>query len=894
MLKYSRTRRNKRMHMHGGGRLDRIPVGPGSRNEEGNPSRGYSLPAQIAERRAEALERIGRIDTMSAEEKASLASNLPVYLRQSAIVKKQSRRANIKLQRHPSQSLLEAQVQIVDDFRDNWELMYICAHGSIEAPALRPIQVPPRTYIRFNAPSACAAIGVDVIPIEFINDDIDNFREKLSTDYLRNGDIFGSFSSEDERRSLYENPYDEQYCKSKNADFNIETPNACTREQETKSVYSPGENIVNLRLKFKNQENQAVIIGVYNLPITSAFYDKVKENDNNPDKLSDRDLFGKDPNIKPKYITHPETTLERVLRDLDPVPEGKVRFLFINACRYVESEVYDPPALVAGARNLNVIEAELRAHVPSVNNNFGESIHKLYGNNEDRALIPSVNNNIGESIRKLYGNTEEVKTLTELLDEYKQTASSLSSRQNIGFGLRRASINPNRVNLGRIHTLTDLLRKPSSRLTDEQKEIVKTSILERPYEYKSALAAITLYPVSKATLADPVKARRAAVITQLLKLEEIRYGNRYNVLISNNEYCNGDNSNGGNGNSNGGNGNGNGGNSNGNSNGGNGNGNGGNTGNGGNGNGGNGGNGNNTGNAGNGGNAGNAGNGNAGNGNAGNGNAGIGNGGIGNGGGNGGNGGNGNDNYNNNGTNGPVLTAEETNKYFNAVKSKIYVSLSEGGKLLMDHIENELRDKTIENMTGTFTNDEMSNFRNIYSKLSSENYEKKLFDEILDKIKTLNGSDGNGNGGNWNGNGNYNSNYNSNGNYNNGTNGPVLTAEETNKYFNAIKSKIYESLSEGGKLLMDHIENELKDKTIENMTGTFTRDEMYNFSDIWSKLSSENYEKKMFNEILDKINTLKVQGGGGLKYSRRHRGKHSGKHSGKHLSKRHTIKRRRH
>ena len=721
--------------MRGGGRLDRIPVGPGSRNEEGNPSRGYSLPAQIAERRAEALERIGRIDTMSAEEKASLASNLPVYLRQSAIIGKQSDAANVKLQRRSSQSLKEAHKQIVDDFRDNWEFMYVSAHGSIEAPALRPIQVPPRTYIRFNAQSACAAIGADIIPINFVNDDIDKFRRMLSIDYLYNINIFRSFSSEDERRSLYENPYDEAYCKSKNADLNLERPDQCTREQQTKSVYSPGENVVNLRLKFKNHENETMIIGVYNLPITSAFYNEVKENDIT-DNLSDLDLFGKDPNIKPEYITDQVITLEKVLRDLDPVPEGKVRFLFIDTCRYVESGVYDPPALATGARNLNVIEAELRAHVPTVNNNFGDSIRKLYGNNEDRAHIPSVNHNFGESIRKLYGNNYKVKTITELLDEYKQTASSLSSRQNIGFALRRASINPNRVNLSRIHTLTNLLRKPSSRLTDEQKEIVKTSILDRPYEYKSALAAITLYPVSKATLADPVKARRAAHIAEFMKNAEIRYSNKHNALIPNS------NDNGWNGNGNGGNGNG-------------GNGNGGN-GNGGNGNGGNG-NGEN----------GNGGNGNGGNGNGGNGNGGNGNGGGGNGGGgNGGNGGNGNDNYNN-GTNGPVLTAEETNKYFNAVKSKIYVSLSEGGKLLMDHIENELRDKTIE-----------------------------------------------------------------------------------------------------------------------NMTGTFTRDEMYNFSDIWSKLSSENYEKKMFNEILAKIETLKVQGGGGLKYSRRHRGIHR--------CKRHTIKRRRH
>ena len=67
--------------MKGGGRLDRIPVGPGSRNAAGNPAAGYSFPDQIAARRTEALARLGRIGTMTNDEKASLAANLPVYLR---------------------------------------------------------------------------------------------------------------------------------------------------------------------------------------------------------------------------------------------------------------------------------------------------------------------------------------------------------------------------------------------------------------------------------------------------------------------------------------------------------------------------------------------------------------------------------------------------------------------------------------------------------------------------------------------------------------------------------------------------------------------------------------------------------------------------------------------
>ena len=460
----SRTRRNARMH--GGGRLNRIPVGPGSRNATGNPAAGYSLPAGIAAQRAEALERIGRIDAMSVEEKAKLAANLPVYLRQSAIVQAQSDPANQALGRGASQSIVEASGQITVDIRDNWEFMYMCAHGSVEPPALQPIRVPANTYIRFGSQSACAADGLKIIPDYFVNDDNNDFINQMATKYLNNEEPFLSFSSPDERQTLFENPYMANYCKEKVFKPTIENPYTCSPEQLKKTIYGPGESIINIRLRFQNLHGRAHIIGVYHVPIPTAFHATIGPYDRDPSKPADNVLFGVgSPNLKPDYIDN-QLTLEDALNRLPAVPDGKVRFLFINACRYVESAVYDPP------------------------------------------IAASVS---GRTIDEIRTNLQEGRgNLAGLLNEYKRRSSASSSRQHIGFGLRRGSLKPDDVNYDRVNALMHLLHRPASSLSEDENNLIREAILNHTQEYDMALAAVILYVVSDAAMINPLIARKMA------------------------------------------------------------------------------------------------------------------------------------------------------------------------------------------------------------------------------------------------------------------------------------------------------------------------------------------------------------------------------------------------
>lgn len=465
-------RNRSRRRIKGGGRLNRIPVGPGSRSEDGTPAAGYSNPTEIATRRAEAVERIGQIADMKNEEKESLAMNLPVFLRQSAIVKTQSDEANKALGRTESQSFNEAVEQVTSDFIANWEFMYICGHGKIVAPALRPITVPERTYIRFQGQSACAATINGAIPSYLVNDDSNDYKEKMAVKFLRNKNPFQSFTTAEERDVVFTDPYAPNYCKSKVHEPNVEIPSSCLGAyQQTKTIYGPGENIINIKLKFANS-NYVVVLGVYNAPVPEDFVDNVihyNEDKKNINKLTDIALFGKAPNLKPEYIGH-EVSLETVLQELPPVPEGKVRFLHIVACRNIEDAVYDPPALAFDAENINKIKLDLST-------------------------------GIGD--------------LTERLNAYKRVASSSASRQQIAFGLRRASLKPNVVRYDRIHELIHLLRKPASELTDEQKEIVKKSILNNEDEYKAALSTVTLYPLSNAAIHDPLEAKKLKLILEI-------------------------------------------------------------------------------------------------------------------------------------------------------------------------------------------------------------------------------------------------------------------------------------------------------------------------------------------------------------------------------------------
>ena len=381
--------------------MDKLPVGPDSRKEDGTPAQYFSAAVNLNNRRtafatanAQAKARPTNVSRLPAYtlHLQKFAESLPktVYrtvLRPENYIGKYMELAsllpdkNLSLGSDPVNPDI-FHTSVVGDFRSKWEFMYIMGHGVL-APELPAVAVPPRTYVRFNAPGGCRArvVAEDrLAPImafpETFTASPDDFLAKMADHHFNNTGPLESFSSLAERMAVAANPYPDTYCSTpRNLGSESTKPECLVNPlQRKQTIYGPGEKIQEMKINFSNNPYQMMMLGVYNLPIPRGYADFLSSIFVNLDKDRPKELdemtreefaiadvaqkgydmrflggprytlfdasgrtvvsSGPNPNLKRDWILR-TFSLAQIFAGLGPVPEGKVRFLFINSCRGV-------------------------------------------------------------------------------------------------------------------------------------------------------------------------------------------------------------------------------------------------------------------------------------------------------------------------------------------------------------------------------------------------------------------------------------------------------------------------------------------------------------------------------------------------------------------------------
>lgn len=411
---YKATRRHRRRGMKGGGKLDRLPVGPDAREADGTPKilripAGSRLGSTNAYNsgRSRSQARIRYItnsppadwtpEKMLKHVTATM-SMLPANVRSTylnrtnydRIVERATEKyaelisTGVAGNALPEVPALEPIIKSVkDDLENNWDFKYICGHGVL-APELPAAVVPARTYVRFHSPAGCLAVlsgeKTGMTPImafpEIFAQTKKAFINDMAEHYFSNSGPLESFSSKAERDELIRNPYPAEFCTNPRDPF-TESKMCLAPEYSKQTIYMPGESIPQMNINFTNNPYQTIILGVYDLPMNVQFYSAVQHAAENnarsktkeidemtaaefKDALTqqqefDTILFKNDSfpfledgsriqinnvNLR-KDVIGRKLTLTEVFNALPAVPEGKVRFLFINSCRGAPRVVND-------------------------------------------------------------------------------------------------------------------------------------------------------------------------------------------------------------------------------------------------------------------------------------------------------------------------------------------------------------------------------------------------------------------------------------------------------------------------------------------------------------------------------------------------------------------------
>ncbi len=157
-------------------------------------------------------------------------------------------------------------------------------------------------------------------------------------------------------------PYPDEYCSTPRNIMSESTVASCLVNplQKKQTIYGPGEKIQEMKINFSNNPRQMMMLGVYTLPIPRSFADALSkvsymlmaqkgkkleemtpaELDAAEEEQAVHDVLAlgespiPNPNLKKDWILQ-QKSLAEIFAGLPPVPAGKVRFLFINACRGV-------------------------------------------------------------------------------------------------------------------------------------------------------------------------------------------------------------------------------------------------------------------------------------------------------------------------------------------------------------------------------------------------------------------------------------------------------------------------------------------------------------------------------------------------------------------------------
>ena len=400
--RFTRRLPAKKKQQKGGGRLDKLPVGtvttydvpPSSvfpdgravvapRNGAGNPVRGFGNAVELDKKRrgfaaGMAIESTGNTNSYN-KHLIGLIGSLPSRVYQTVLpVDKYDETYFALRDKLSSPEILPESLyrpvrdDVLEDFRNNWEFMYIMGHGVLE-PRLPDAIVPPRTYVRFNSPGGCRSVDsanetLDLAPMmafpQTFTLPYEDFLRKMTEHHFDNTGPLESFTSLGERTAVSTTPYPgNTYCTTPRDMMSESTrANCLTSSQKKQTIYGPGENIHEMKIKFSNNPFDLSLIGLYMLPIPFDYVKRMSDETRTlpykdvrtlspaelqAEMVKQKDLdsrhYGVDSatlNLRPRWI-HQQMSLAQIFADLPKVPVGKVRFLFINSCRGVPFTLTD-------------------------------------------------------------------------------------------------------------------------------------------------------------------------------------------------------------------------------------------------------------------------------------------------------------------------------------------------------------------------------------------------------------------------------------------------------------------------------------------------------------------------------------------------------------------------
>lgn len=267
-------------------------------------------------------------------------------------------------------ALLNLIAVVREEFRSNWDFKILMGHGElIPGP---PAIVPPNTYVIFNSPAGCISLAENIAPmINLTVGTLDKFLGMLASHHVTQTGLFDTPSAEDRQALIAAGCYDESFFEEKK--FFSGTTAVLGPTERKRTIYGPGEPVAEMTIRFANNPNEQLALGVFDLPFSREFYDKVMhsydflrteeyrtaiaaagQSEKTQQKLlesglektylADQANFGRrdGPNYKPDYVSAAKSwrdaaatdrTLSQIFSELPPIEEGKQRLLFIGSCR---------------------------------------------------------------------------------------------------------------------------------------------------------------------------------------------------------------------------------------------------------------------------------------------------------------------------------------------------------------------------------------------------------------------------------------------------------------------------------------------------------------------------------------------------------------------------------
>ncbi len=308
------------------------------------------------------------------------------------------------------QELIRISKEVHDEFENDWDFKLVMGHGEL-IPG-EPAIVPENTYIVFNSPAGCIALAENGVPMLGLTvGTTDEFRSKLALDHILRKGIFDTPDPVERIALVGRGCYNPSFFENTGDYFAGSTKKLGPLEAK-RTIYGPGEPVPEMKIKFANNLYEQLVLGVFDLPISREFHDRVMasysllrdegyrtaiaaqaQDEKTKKRLleggqqktyeQDQKLFGRADtlNYKPQYVSAAKSwqeataeespadrTLTEILADLPPLEAGKKRLLFIGSCRGLTCKLPKniKPALTQSARRASLVPRTMGVYVAAL------------------------------------------------------------------------------------------------------------------------------------------------------------------------------------------------------------------------------------------------------------------------------------------------------------------------------------------------------------------------------------------------------------------------------------------------------------------------------------------------------------------------------------------------